>query len=437
MTEFSRRELLRAGAAGSSVAVGGCLGTVFGDDEGLPDPPGSPALDPSGEWPMPRFDAARTACNSDGEGLRSGAVYWMLDAGHAVSMADDLLYNLTPMGTGRTDLTRRAPGTAERRAGVRASKRVPDHPPTVGGGRVYFTDGWRVHSYDADSGEREWRTEKLEDANSPVVADGSVFFTGRREADGELFVQSRAAAGGTVRWEERVPRDSHSPPALGPETVFVDHGTGIRAFDRATGEPQFSTAYERNIHSPPTVSDGGVYVVVHPYPGAVSLLKLDAKTGEEEWEVPVGSPFVVGDDELYVRRAHRVVALDKADGRETTTTTLDAAPVAASGPILYATQADSRSLYALDREKELEQRWSVTIPEMPPNALDSKGFLSVTPVDGAVYVWNGSALVAIGPEAGLNGTARLRVEVDVTALQRYERSSSTARSSGSSRIRQT
>jgi outer membrane protein assembly factor BamB len=408
MTEFSRRELLRAGVTGSSIAVGGCLGTVLGNDEqDLPDPPGSPALGPSGEWPMPRFDAARTACNPDGAGLHSGAVYWMLDAGHAVTMANGTLYNLSPEERrGGTDLTWRSPRTAERQAGVRVTKRIPDHSPTVDGGRVYFADGWRVHSFDAASGERRWRTEKLDDANHPAVAGGDVFFTGRGGPDAKSFVQSRATSDGTVRWEEDLLGYPHSLPTLGPEQVFVDDGTGIQAFDRTTGEPQFSTTYRREVYTPPAVSDGGIYVDINPRPGATSLLKLDVDTGEREWETPIASPFVVGDDELYVRRTRRIVALDTSDGRETTTTTLDAAPVAASGPILYATQPGSRSLYALDRENGLETRWSVTIPEMPPDALDSKGFLSVTPVDGAVYVWNGSALVAIGPEEGLNGTAR-------------------------------
>jgi len=172
--------------------------------------------------------------------------------------------------------------------------------------------------------------------------------------------------------------------------------------EHTTGEVRFSTEYERGLLSPPAVDTGSIYLLTEPYAGAASLLKLDVDTGVQEWETPVDSTFVVGEERVYVRRAHRVVALDKGDGQEATTTTVDAAPVAASGPFLYATRG--RSLYAFDRENGLEERWSLTLPETPPDAPDGKGIQSVTPVDGAVYVWNSSALVGIGPEEELTET---------------------------------
>jgi outer membrane protein assembly factor BamB len=360
-------------------------------------------LDLSGEWPMPRFDAARTACNPDGKGLRSGAVYWMLDAGQSVTMSDESLYNVTPTSN-RTLLTRRDPSTAKRTFGACASKLVPDLPPTIESGQAYLADYSGVYSFDATSGEREWQTEGLSNVNYPVVSGSSVFISTSRDGDDRAFVQSRASNDGTVRWEETLPQEAIQPPAFGAGAVFISSQGVVQALEHTTGEIRFSEEYEHELLSPPTVDGGAVYVLAEPYAGATSLLKLDADTGARVWETPVDSTFVVGEEMVYVRRAHRIVALNKNNGREATTTTVDAAPVAASGPILYATHG--RSLYAFDRENGLEERWSLTLPEIPSGAPDSKGIQSVTPVDGAVYAWNGSALVGIGSEERLTETER-------------------------------
>ena len=348
---------------------------------------------------MPKFDAARTACNPDGEGIRDGAAYWAVDAGSRPVMADGSLYNVVGTDTGRSDLAGRNPVTAEQRFRTHVSGPIPNRPPTADDGRVFLTSYEVTQAFDADSGERAWRVGELESINHPAVSGGSVFVSGRRVADDQPVVQARAPDDGALLWTESRVRESHVMPALGPETLFVASRGGIQAMDRATGELRFSTAYDGRPGSPPVVSDGSVFLVVWTAERGL-LLKLDADSGTQAWTAPVTeSNLVVGADTVYVVKEGGLVAIGKRDGEPVAAGLTDVVPVAAVGSALYAHDFDT--LYAFDRENGLEERWSMTFPTWGHHLRVS--ISGVTAVSGAVYVANGPVLVALGPADGVSG----------------------------------
>ena len=130
---FSRRAVLQT-LGTLSLATAGCLSN---DERVRKKPPGSPALDPRGRWPAPRFDAGHTGWNPGGEGLSDGTTYWRLNAGGPASVVRGRLFNTFSRNRETVALTYRDPKTASVARSMDLVRSSANPPPVVGDDHVF------------------------------------------------------------------------------------------------------------------------------------------------------------------------------------------------------------------------------------------------------------------------------------------------------------
>lgn len=209
-------------------------------------------------------------------------------------------------------------------------------------GVTMFTDGEHDYAtaFDTGTGEELWRYRIAEmyvghtgsddgPISTPVIADGVVYGLGPR---GQLFAV-RLEDGGEV-WSRTLDGESDSrAPHYGFATVpiVVDDllvvqtggadGHSITAFDRASGEPRWSTGDEPvNYQSPSVLELGGRRQVV-----AVNdryLMGLEPSDGEVLWRHEHGTdpveafalPLDIGGDRVLVNSLREVVAFQVSAG---------------------------------------------------------------------------------------------------------------------------
>ena len=119
---------------------------------------------------------------------------------------------------------------------------------------------------------------------------------------------------GTVAWTRTM--ETHSPPVVRDDTLFVSSRGSIRALDAATGEDLWETPIGTTV-SAPLVWDSGWLIAVAENGNAIAFRASD---GREIWRRPlrattVHPPVPGGTDALYLSLTDgRVVALRLTDG---------------------------------------------------------------------------------------------------------------------------
>ena len=186
--------------------------------------------------------------------------------------------------------------------------------PAVSDG-VVFIGSYDGHLYavDAKTGQEVWKFKTGDRVlSSPAVTDGTVLFGSK---DGHLYAVDTAT--GEERWKFQTgepklateqPDDPEawdnflpgvftSPAVADGLVIFGASDLNYYAVDLETGQQRwtFETGGSESLFATPAIADGVVYV---PEPfgelGAqgpfrhVSLLALDAKTGEEQWRFDLG-----------------------------------------------------------------------------------------------------------------------------------------------------
>lgn len=184
--------------------------------------------------------------------LASGSVEWetRLDAETGrVAVDDSGVYIAQATGIRKLD------GSGSSRW-HRSTGTAPRGPPTVADGTVYAQTGPRgFTALDAATGDPRWGvTAPTEAAFSAAVADGTVYLSGvdlgaRRAADGtERWRRSTTEAGVSVETATDRYGDRHfGELAVIDDTVYVGHGDGLLAVDRADGSPRWRRPFRNRV----------------------------------------------------------------------------------------------------------------------------------------------------------------------------------------------
>ena len=161
-----------------------------------------------------------------------------------------------------------------------------------------------LSAHDADSGERKWSATGTWPESAPSIADGKVFTIERWSKENDDRLVARDLSSGTVAWSAPSGWARGAPPAIAPKVVLVHSRDAVRAFDRRTGAPVWSTPLPRStplVQSMTTLAIAlGSDTVVVTTEARVVVLKL--ADGKELWSGAAvsghgaicGSPIVVG-----------------------------------------------------------------------------------------------------------------------------------------------
>lgn len=221
-----------------------------------------------------------------GVGLRDGALRWQreMDTGLAGGVA---AVDGTAFATEHRWVSAVSP--ADGSHNWRTEVGYTESCPTVADGSVYVPtkvrDGGRLHVLDADTGAREWTLSVDHRLLAPpVVADGTVFLTGKNgvtavsTADERVVWRFRP----DVNWDAagRFVVDSRSPPAATARRVFVPVPDGtLYVLDAVTGERVWATQLWGHLGAPLVASETVFVASDDSY-----LYGLDRSTGQRRWE---------------------------------------------------------------------------------------------------------------------------------------------------------
>jgi outer membrane protein assembly factor BamB len=187
------------------------------------------------------------------------------------------------------------------------------HGPLTGSG---------VAAFDPETGERKWRAA-VSPQSSPSLGGGRVFVVERWPGEHVDRLVARQLADGTLVWARPVANARGPAPVLAGHLVLVHAKDGVAAFERATGEPVWTSPVPRtapDTQSATTLAAAmGSSTVAALSGGKVHVLRL--ADGAELW---AGSPAphareieapVVVDHSLYVVADGHVLRLDGSDAR--------------------------------------------------------------------------------------------------------------------------
>ncbi|MEW2119699.1 serine/threonine-protein kinase [Streptomyces sp. NPDC005474] len=186
--------------------------------------------------------------------------------------------------------------------------------PAVDGDLVYVTS-FEVHALDVMTGRRRFKTRDV--AWSMAVADGRI-----HASDGPTLFALDAREGRDL-WRLSTDAWVYSLKADRGTVVTGTRGGGVQGWDAATGQKLWElTGAQTDFESPeagPQVHEGTVFVWQD-----ARLRALDARTGDERWNYPIGDAASCGgvpvrltpgpDGQVYVSAGTRVLAIDVAGG---------------------------------------------------------------------------------------------------------------------------
>lgn len=263
--------------------------------------------------------------------------------------------------------------------------RSPSHPAIWGDLVVVIAEDESldamVVAFDRTDGTRRW-TREFEARDSGFIAAGEHLYLAMEDATARGTALAIDEEGATIWSREGVFADHvNEGPTVGPDHVYVTTREGwLHALHREDGATAWSHRFEHPTERRPYVTDvvattcsvvtvvegairaldaGGnlvweldgdhgslstdghtLYVSGDLDDGERGLLAIDAATGEVHWTVggPVRTPPVVAGDAIYVRFDERIVALDRADGRERWRTDGSLEDLALADGTLYGTR---------------------------------------------------------------------------------------------------
>ena len=260
----------------------------------------------------------------------------------------------------------------------------------VADGMVFFT-GKRgdLFAVDAATGELRWQKDLGEYvlSSSPAVVDGSVYVAGGFE------FYSFDAATGKERWKLPIQYAAQSSPTVSGDMVYVASQDGrLYGVDIDSGKQQWAYEAKGLIFSSPAVS--GPYVFIGTDGGVIHA--VSAESGNLVWKEEVGgtifaSPAISGNTLVVTGRGGTVVALNTTNGTEIWTNGVSGASSAAIIGDKVIVGADDGGVHALNLDTG-DSIW------LFPTG--SKVTSSPIVVDNAVYVASGFNLYSIDLESG-------------------------------------
>jgi outer membrane protein assembly factor BamB len=333
----SRRSFLASTAGGlASVGLfGGVLGTV--------DTVRAQKASPDDDWRQYRGDAGHTSSVLDGSGPTGNIrKAWTSSAGYATN-ADVVVVGETVYIAGTTLVAANAADGSERwkfnpKPPASEKESTPHiRTPAVVDGTVYASVGFGPYdtsgerdsaliAVDAATGKRRWRIDTKGavggDPSPVTVAHDTVFAT----LPGKPL--TAYTTDGSVRWKWSSKGKAWGPGPVSGGRMYLGGKSGVRALDVATGEvvwealPQVANVYAS------MVSNGMLFVTESSQPG-VTLIALDAATGDEYWRTayvsdktkdnPVLGVGTADTDTVYIQTdvvKGYVIALNRTNGNE-------------------------------------------------------------------------------------------------------------------------
>ncbi|WP_235920706.1 PQQ-binding-like beta-propeller repeat protein [Natronorubrum halalkaliphilum] len=127
--------------------------------------------------------------------------------------------------------------------------------PAVANGKVYITSAdEQLYAYDAESGDEIWTVETTTQVEtSPAVTDKKVYFGDNQR------VAAVNAESGEIEWDIDI-AIPESEVVIADGVVYLANSLGLTALDSNTGGLQWELELDGGFTSPPTVSDGVVYL---------------------------------------------------------------------------------------------------------------------------------------------------------------------------------
>lgn len=370
---------------------------------------GSPAPEPTDDWPTWRHDAHRTGV-SDATGPTAGEIAWkrsfesrpappVIAAETLVVGVDDkMVYGLA-----------RADGSIKWKDSLLSGTR---NPATIVDDTAYVPARTGFYAYDLETGTEQWNVEypapgKGHLYHTPAAVGDSLYagttaFTYHSDPNSIRFEYRRdqpshtaalSITDGSERWSKTTGPSGRPPfvPAVANDTVFVGRDK-IYALDTDTGETRWTHAPEDIAfwRDPAVASTEGLLVVPGERDEAGSsgvLVAIDIETGREDWRVTsdfVPAPPALTDDTVFLVGDHSA-ALDLQTGEARWTAHEDqivAAPPAITSDHIYVATAQG-SLHAVDITTG-EPQWQVQIGPGLTGPAVSNGRLYIATAQGAV-----------------------------------------------------
>ena len=421
--DLTRRQALRRGALAVGAGLAGCLS----DDASTDLPTSTLSNDGATAEETPSTNTARTDSpaataertptsdpqNADDETVATtttqSGVTWRFDlgadVGAAPAVADGTLYvggyretdgTPTPGGeAGGPSTTLRGIGLDDGDERFRTDVGAPvQAQPRVVDDRVYVVRGYRgLHGQDyqlravSTDGQSLWRHEAGSlHFLSVLGADETGVVVGENDDNlGQGNEETVALApDGTGQWR-RETTDVYDGTVETGAAYVSDFRRRVRAFDRASGEEQW-TVERDSLARHPTATDDGLLAA-----GSV-VFALERATGDVRWTFEESPPVgLFADDGLAFvpTEGGRLVALDVGDGSEVwAIQRSDDTPSAVGDDTVYVGR-ENGTLAAAERATG-EELWTADVGQ-------ARGF---HPTDDRVYVSRDGAVVALDPADG-------------------------------------
>lgn len=342
------------------------------------------------DWPMYRFDAARTGATGPGPGAEL-AMVWNYTTGFPVYSSPAVVDGTVFVGSwdGKVYALDARTGeevwTFDTGTAISSSPAVHHSVVFVGAG-----DGM-VYSLDGRAGYEEWKYETgASISSSPAVAGGIVYI-----GSDDHFVYALNETTGALVWKVDTGQIVDSSPVVVDGVVYIGSDDwNVYALDAATGTEVWRFATEGEVDGTPAVVDGTLYIGSYDN----NVYALDARTGAEIWRSDVESDIVgavaVADGRVYVGSdGNEAVALDARTGKRlwrfVTESLTSSSPAVADG-VVYVGSSDWR-VYALDAETG-KLLWNHTTGrEVVSSAAIANGMMYIGSGDRRVYAFGKAA----------------------------------------------
>jgi len=198
---------------------------------------------------------------------------------------------------------------------------------TVGGGKLFITNGYGHIAALSFSGELLWQTETaIPMRGAPTYADGRVF---AQTHDNQIYAVS--SEDGSILWNEIAITEvaglvGAASPAVVGNTVIAAYSSGeVIAMRVENGRVLWTDTVSRqgtlnaiaslrDVDGHPVVFDNKVYAISH----SGRMVSIDLRTGVRLWEQNIGSqhtPWVAGDFIYVVTPEGQAACLTRRDGK--------------------------------------------------------------------------------------------------------------------------
>jgi outer membrane protein assembly factor BamB len=298
----------------------------------------------------------------------------------------------------------------------------------VSGGLLFFTGGGSCDEVESDTypelclyaadektGQVQWQLEKRAFRGTDVVAsEDTVYFGATVAGPGEGHLYAVDAKTGKQKWDRNLNEYELMSPILADGILYVatssstvsyggaPYDVTLHAVRPSTGDPIWQYDTKSWDFFSYTVADGIVYLGYRAVAGddysRGYIEAIDAKTGQEKWDVPIASglsgPPLVHDGLVYVPGYHSLLALDTSSGEEKWHYEDDrgAAKLAVDAATLYFQTCDPGGpeamgpcyMVALDKES-LQERWKLKTVSSFSTPIVRNGVIYFAAFHGTIY----------------------------------------------------